>query len=234
VASAKAAPRYDRVVDEDLLAYYALLHRHFGPQDWWPARTRLEVMVGAVLVQNTSWRNVEYALQRLRAARRLSLPGLRATSAADLGRLIRSSGFWRPKARCLKALVALVDQQHGGRLDRMFRTPTAGLRAQLLALPGVGPETADNILLYAGGHATFVVDAYTRRVLDRHNLGPEISSAAAQPLPYETLRGWFEARLPRQAALYNEFHALLVAVGKQYCHKKTPCCRACPLRAKLP
>jgi len=218
----------------DLLPYYRRLRRHFGPQGWWPARNRLEVVVGTILVQNTAWRNVEAALEQLRRAHRLSLPGLRALSAADLGQLIRSAGFWRQKARTVQGLVAWLDGQHAGRLDRMVRLPTPVLRRQLLQLRGVGPETADSILLYAGGHATFVVDAYTRRVLLRHHLGPPPPAPSPDRASYIQVQSWIESRLPRQAEIYNEFHALLVAVGKSYCHRREPDCPNCPLRPLLP
>ena len=147
---------------------YRKLSRAWGRQHWWPAETPFEVIVGAILTQNTSWTNVERALASLRAARRLSVAGIREAPLPKLEELIRSSGYFRQKARRLKNFVAFLDARYGGSLERMFATPTKQLRAELLELNGIGPETADSILLYAGNHAIFVVDAYTRRILERH------------------------------------------------------------------
>jgi endonuclease-3 related protein len=174
--------------EEQLRAYYETLHRAWGPQHWWPARTRLEVIAGAYLTQNTSWTNVAIAMRRLRVARVLTLAGIRATPLPELEALIRSSGYFRQKAARLKMFVGFVDRRYGGSLNRMFAQPTEKLREELLELNGVGPETADSILLYAGQHPVFVVDAYTRRILERH----EIASADA---PYEEIRALFERTL---------------------------------------
>src|SRR6266542_7112169 len=149
---------------------YSTLARAWGQQHWWPARSRFEVIVGAYLIQNTNWTNVERALRQLRAARMLNVGGIRNISRRKLERLIRSSGYFRQKAQRLKTFVGFLDQDYGGSLTRMFARPTAELREQLLALNGVGPETADSILLYAGQHPVFVVDAYTRRISERHGL----------------------------------------------------------------
>ena len=173
-------------------AYYDALRSAFGPQHWWPARTRFEVIVGAYLTQNTSWTNVEIALRRLRRARVLTLAGIRNASLAELEALIRSSGYFRQKAARLKTFVAFLDGRYGGSLTRMFSQPTEKLRQELLGLNGVGPETADSILLYAGQHPVFVVDTYTRRILERH----EIVSAKA---PYEEIRVLFERSLSSMA-----------------------------------
>lgn len=242
---------------EQLRNYYHTLYRAWGPQHWWPARTRFEVVVGAYLTQNTAWTNVEKALQQLRGARVLSMRGIRRIPVARLEGLIRPAGYFRQKARRLKAFVEFVDRQYGGSLHRMFARPTPQLRAELLALNGVGPETADSILLYAGNHPVFVVDAYTRRVLDRHTILPANA-------PYEMIRELFESALagvhplgtedrelgtgyhahppsvisqaprPPLAQVYNEMHGLVVGVGKHYCWKKTPRCEQCPLRRHLP
>lgn len=174
--------------EEQLRAYYRTLYAAWGCQNWWPARTRFEVIVGAYLTQNTSWKNVEMALRRLRAGGVLSLKGIRAVPLAELEALIRSAGYFRQKAARLKMFVTFVDQNYGGSLKRMFAQPTLKLRQELLALNGVGPETADSILLYAGQHPVFVADAYTRRILDRHG----ILSANA---PYEEIRQLFERSL---------------------------------------
>jgi endonuclease-3 related protein len=166
---------------ERIRAYYDALFDAWGPQHWWPARTRFEVIVGAYLTQNTSWSNVEIALRRLRKARRLNLAGIRAIPRDKLQALIRPAGYFRQKADRLKTFVAFVDQRYGGSLRRMLAQPTQKLRQELLSLNGVGPETADSILLYAGQHPVFVVDAYTRRILERHGI-------AAANTNYEELR----------------------------------------------
>jgi endonuclease III related protein len=175
-------------VEENVVAIYSTLARAWGRQHWWPAKSRFEVIVGAYLTQNTSWRNVEIALRELRIAQALSLEGIRNISLSRLQRLIRSSGYFRQKARKLKIFVKFLDKKYGGSLSRMFAQPTPELRAQLLALNGVGPETADSILLYAGQHPVFVVDAYTRRLAARHGIVPEKAS-------YEEVRELFERGL---------------------------------------
>jgi len=170
---------------EHVLAMYSRLSRAWGPQHWWPASTRFEVIVGAYLTQNTNWTNVELALNKLRSARVLSLAGIRKIPSRRLEKLIRSSGYFRQKARRLKLFIAFVDGKYGGSLEGMFAQPTAKLRDELLGLEGVGPETADSILLYAGQHPIFVVDTYTRRISERHGLFPAKSS-------YEEVRALYE------------------------------------------
>ena len=159
--------------EEHLRSYYAALYRSGGRQHWWPARTRFEVIVGAYLTQNTAWTNVERALRRLRAAGLLKLDGIRNTPLRRLESLIRSAGYFRQKARRLKIFVNFLDKHYAGSLSRMFAQPTDKLRNELLGLNGVGPETADSILLYAGQHPVFVVDAYTRRIFARHQITHE-------------------------------------------------------------
>jgi endonuclease III related protein len=156
-------------------ACYHTLFSAWGRQHWWPAQSRFEVIVGAYLAQNTSWTNVEKALVNLRRARLLTISGIRRTPRAKLEQLIRPAGYFRQKTQRLKIFVGFLDARYGGSLRRMFAQPTAELRDELLALNGVGPETADSILLYAGNHPVFVVDAYTRRILERHQI---ISGAA--------------------------------------------------------
>lgn len=163
---ASASPR----LRGEIQSYYRALLLHWGPQNWWPAQSRLEVIVGAYLTQNTNWSNVEKAIANLRRARVLSVKGLREIPLARLQKLVRPSGYFRQKAQKLKTFIRYLDKSYGGSLDRMFAQPTEKLRAELLALNGVGPETADSILLYAGNHHVFVVDAYTRRVFERHGL----------------------------------------------------------------
>ena len=158
--------------ENEVREYYRALYQAWGAQHWWPAETRFEVIVGAYLTQNTAWTNVELALAKLRSAELLSVDGIRRVSLSKLERLIRSSGYFRQKAKRLKTFVAFLDAEYGGSLDRLFSEPTETLREKLLSLNGVGPETADSILLYAGNHPVFVVDAYTRRILDRHKILP--------------------------------------------------------------
>jgi endonuclease-3 related protein len=169
-------------------AYYETLFSAWGRQHWWPAQSRFEVIVGAYLTQNTAWANVEKALANLRQARLLTLRGIRRASLPQLERLLRPSGYFRQKAQRLKTFVDFLDDRYGGSLTRLFAQPTAALRNELLALNGVGPETADSILLYAGNHSVFVVDAYTRRILERH----QIVAASAS---YDEIRQLFEQAL---------------------------------------
>lgn len=242
--------------------YYGVLYESWGAQHWWPAETQFEVIVGAYLTQNTAWTNVERALANLRRAQILSVEGLRAVKPARLERLIRPSGYFRQKAKRLKTFIAFLDRQYDGSLDKLFAQPTEKLREELLGLNGVGPETADSILLYAGNHPVFVVDTYTRRILDRHAILPEKTD-------YEEIRLLFqrslapvadEVRTPAHAALpldairdtahppstmstanrsalaqvYNEMHGLIVGVGKHHCRKTKPACEGCPLQPFLP
>jgi len=174
--------------EDQLRDFYRALHAAWEARHWWPARTRFEVIVGSYLTQNTAWTNVEIALRRLRSARVLTLNGIRTTPLPELEALIRSSGYFRQKAARLKTFVAFVDASYGGSLTRMFSQPTEKLRQELLGLNGVGPETADSILLYAGQHPVFVVDTYTRRILERHKIVPPNAS-------YEEIRALFETSL---------------------------------------
>ncbi len=239
-------------------AMYRTLARSWGPQHWWPAETAFEVIVGAILTQNTSWKNVERALGCLRSAGMLSLAGIRGLPLPELEELVRPSGYYRQKARRLKTLVAFIDQKYGGSLEKMFLAPTLQLRAELLSLNGVGPETADAILLYAGNREIFVVDAYTRRILERHAAIDEAArydeirvlveralrrenpvspasgpSAPHRPVVHERSLMSVADRSPL-AQVYNEMHGLLVQIGKYYCHRAEPNCQECPLRDLLP
>jgi len=250
--------------EDQIQSYYRTLSQEWGPQHWWPAQSRFEVIVGAYLTQNTAWTNVEKALANLRAARLLSVRGIRGPSLREIERQIRPAGYFRQKAKRLKLFVAFLDQRYRGSLARMFASPTEKLREELLNLHGIGPETADSILLYAGNHPVFVVDAYTRRILARHEILPEKA-------PYEQIRKLFEealsfvaesvahsgedtkqhpeahfpitAHLPSRMStakrttltqVYNEMHGLIVGVGKHYCRKSQARCDECPLRKFLP
>src|SRR5437588_6296066 len=235
--------------------YYTALLARYGPQNWWPARSRFEVIVGAYLTQNTNWSNVEKAMANLRRARRLGVSAMRDASLAELETLVRPSGYFRQKARSLKTFIAFLDRQYSGSLTRMFANPTAKLRAELLELNGVGPETADSILLYAGNHPVFVVDAYTRRILERHRIIHKKTSyeeirglveraiRSTEPESLQVLKHGAEPRHPvsRMSAAqrsllaqhYNEFHALIVRTGNEFC-RSLPRCEDCPLRQFLP
>jgi endonuclease-3 related protein len=169
-------------------SYYRTVLTAWGPQHWWPAHTPFEIIVGTFLTQNTAWTNVELALANLRAANLLSIEGIRRVPLPDLERMIRPSGYFRQKAQRLKAFVAFLDRQYSGSLEKLFAQPTNSLREELLALNGIGHETADSILLYVGNHPVFVVDAYTRRILERHEIFP-------QKADYEEIRTWFERAL---------------------------------------
>jgi endonuclease-3 related protein len=218
-----AAPK---TVPELAIYYDALFHAQ-GPQHWWPGRTRFEVIVGAILTQNTSWTNVERAIANLRREGVLSPSAIERIPVAQLARLIRSSGYFRQKARKLKAFVLFLREHFQGSLDKLFSTDTDELREQLLGVYGLGPETADSIMLYAGRHPVFVVDSYTRRILERHRLIQGKES-------YEDIRELFEQNLPAKASLFNEYHALIVHTGKQFCRKRAAACDGCALRPFLP
>ncbi|HWG37064.1 MAG TPA: hypothetical protein VN690_05045 [Terriglobales bacterium] len=204
--------------------YLAAMRGRFGGEmdldRWWPARSRFEVVVGAVLVQNTAWANVERAIAALRRAGKLSIAGIRSLDEAELGPLIRSSGTWRVKARRLRGFVAWLDREHQGNLQRLFAQPTETARRQLLAVQGIGEETADAILLFAGRHASFVLDSYTRRIFARHRLPQD--------------RTWAAAALPANERVYRHVHGLLVETAKRHCKKRQPECGDCPLKALLP
>ena len=202
------------------------LKSRFGPQFWWPGDSAFEIVVGAVLVQNTNWNNVERALDNLRDAGLLAARSLYELPPEELEQLIRPAGYYRVKARRLRNLLGWLIDRFDGSLAHMFHTPLDVLRAELLAVSGIGPETADSILLYAGGLPTFVIDAYTTRVLVRHGW---IDAEA----DYYRTKELFEENLPADAALFNEYHALLVRLGKEYC-RKTPKCVGCPLEELLP
>jgi endonuclease-3 related protein len=211
----------------ELALYFDAMFKAYGPQLWWPGRTRFEIIVGAILTQNTSWSNVERAIRSLRREKLLSAAAIEKVPFDRLAALIRSSGYFRQKARKLKAFVDFLRGQYQGSLDHLFATPTSVLREQLLAVHGIGPETADSILLYAGRHPAFVVDAYTRRILERHHLADGRES-------YDQIRRSFESSLPADPQLFNEYHALIVHTGKHHCRKRQPNCAACPLEPFLP
>ena len=248
----------------ELRHYFAVLYRAWGAQHWWPAESPFEVIVGAYLTQNTAWINVEHALTNLRQANLLSIDGIRNVKMSRLQRLIRPSGYFRQKAARLKTFVRFLDDYYEGSLQKLFSEPTEKIREELLKLNGVGPETADSILLYAGNHSVFVVDAYTRRILDRHDILPEkadyeeirqLFQTSLQPIAIEQVFGTSSVSAPLESAIrgaahppsamstarrtalvqvYNEMHGLIVGVGKNYCRKSKAACEGCPLKKFLP
>lgn len=205
--------------------FYHRLFEAFGPQGWWPGRTPLEIIVGAILTQNTNWKNVEKALARLDTAGALDWAVLRDMPMDELAELVRPAGYYNVKAKRLKNFVAWLWKTCDADLESLKRRPLDALREELLGVNGIGPETADSILLYALGFTTFVVDAYTRRMLERHGL---IEPGAG----YEDMRALFQERMPADVAKYNEYHALIVRLGKFNC-KPTPQCAGCPLEWHL-
>jgi len=205
---------------------YRLLFDHFGPQHWWPGRTRLEIMVGAILTQNTAWSNVEKAIARLRKAHALNLRTLHGVTLEQLADWIRPAGYYNIKARRLRAFTEMIYSRHHDRLEHLLAMATQPLRDELLAVNGIGPETADSMILYAADRPVFVIDAYTRRFLSRHGW---IEGTEA----YDELAHLFVACVQRDRRLYNEYHALVVALGKNLCRSR-PNCAECPLRVLLP
>jgi endonuclease III related protein len=207
---------------EDLPRIYDLLNGHFGDLHWWPADGHFEMMVGAILTQNTSWKNVEKAIEALKDRRLLSPGALDGIDEEDLAAIIRSSGYYRLKAKRLKSLVRFFLEEYSGSIETMSAQKLPALREKLLDVWGVGPETADSILLYACKKPVFIIDAYTRRILHRHLLirGGESDQEIGR---------LFMTHLPPDVALFNQFHALLVAAGKAFCRKR-PECDSCPLR----
>jgi endonuclease-3 related protein len=205
----------------------------YGPQHWWPAQTPFEVILGAYLTQNTAWKAVERSLENLRLAGALTVEGLRSIPIEELQDLIRPSGFYTRKAPALKAFVGMLDEEFGGSLDALRRAPAERSRSRLLDLPGVGPETADAILLYALGHPVPVADEYLRRIAERHRLiSPPVNSRNYDALTALTRDAFDYDPEASHARLFNEFHALTVAVGKAHCGRN-PRCEGCPLAKDL-
>lgn len=204
-----------------LMKIYRILYQAYGPRYWWPGETSFEVMVGAILTQNTSWRNVEKAIQKLKGKGVLNARGIHGLKKSQLAPLIKSSGYFRIKADRLKSFVNFLFEEYDGDLKRMGREKLGELREKLLRVNGIGPETADSILLYGLKKPIFVVDAYTRRILSRHQV-------ILEKVSYEEIQKLFMDHLPLDEKLFNEYHALLVYLGKTVC-KKIPRCDICPL-----
>lgn len=205
-----------------LLNIYHKLYKAFGPQHWWPGETPFEVIVGAILTQNTNWQNVEKAIDNLKKEKYLSPSGLKRISTKKLAQLIRPSGYYNIKAYRLKEFIKFLFSEYAGGLGRMAKDNLSSLRKKLLTVKGIGPETCDSILLYALNKPVFVIDAYTKRILERHNI---LDNHAT----YHEIQELFMKNLTRNTRLFNEYHALFVRVGKEYC-KKVPSCETCPLK----
>ncbi|MDQ0188391.1 hypothetical protein JI721_15735 [Alicyclobacillus cycloheptanicus] len=208
-----------------LMDIYHRMEDAFGDRGWWPASSTEEIIIGAILVQNVSWSNTVKAVERLNDHGLLTFPALAAASVDDIEACVYSTRFYKTKAKKLKAFATHVMTHHKGRIDAMLAQPMAPLRAELLQIYGIGPETADDILLYAANQASFVIDAYTKRIFYRLGLTPA-------DISYESMRAWFMANLPADVSLFNQYHALLDAVGHHFCSTKRPKCEACPLRSK--
>jgi endonuclease-3 related protein len=224
---------------------YRLMRRRFGHQKWWPGETPFEVCVGAILVQNTSWSNVERAIANLKSAGVLVPRELYSLPAGKLAALIRPAGYFNVKAGRLRSFLRVLIDEHGGSLERLFAGETRAVRQRLLAVHGIGPETADSMLLYAGGHHSFVIDAYTRRIFERHGWGGprtkgrNSGSPPGGPFGYEPLQALCASALnhergARRLDLWQDFHAQLVRVGKTHCRPRAPRCDECPLKPLLP
>ncbi len=209
-----------------LLKIYGRMLKRFGQRNWWPGETQFEVCVGAVLTQNTAWKNVEKAIANLKQSGKLDLESILNIDIDELALLIRPAGYFRLKARRLKSLVEYLYKRGGRKLSKIRDVQTQQLRAELLAVWGIGPETADSILLYAFERPVFVVDAYTKRIFSRMGL---ISREA----DYEEVRTFFENNLPERLQLFNDYHAQIVATGHNYCSPK-PRCEECPLEDLCP
>jgi len=207
---------------ENLNEIYNILYSHYGPRYWWPADTPFEVIVGAILTQNTNWKNVEKAIRNLKLAGYLDIRKISKIRKDGLEELIKPSGFYRQKAERLQNFCRLLLNEYGS-IENMFRERPGDLRNKLLSQKGIGPETADSILLYAGNFPFFVIDSYTKRVFDR--LGFRINDN------YEDIRNFFESNIPKNVGIYKEYHALIVEFAKDFCRKR-PLCEKCPLKKK--
>ena len=202
---------------------YKFLLSHFGPQHWWPAETPFEVVVGAILTQQVAWKNAEKAIENLKNANVLDLCKISNLSLEKLEVYLKPTGFYRQKAKRLKDICSYISKEYNSNLKRLFNKETCSLRAELLSLNGIGPETADSIILYAAEKPSFVIDTYTKRICKRLQLTDD--------LDYEPLKKFFENSLPKNVEIYKEFHALIVELGKNYCKTK-PVCKNCPLSKK--
>lgn len=207
----------------NLKLIFEKLLKFFGPQHWWPAESQFEVLVGSILTQNTNWTNVEKAINNLKKAGVLSAQKLYRMPTRKLARLIRPAGYFNIKTKRLKNFINFLFRNYGGSLKRLFAQDVWALRRELLSVSGIGEETADSIILYAAGLPIFVIDAYTKRIFFRHNFIPEDTT-------YGEIQKFFMANLSRDVKMFNEFHALIVRLGKELCLKNKPKCEVCPVR----
>jgi len=205
----------------ELMQLYRRLYRHYGDLQWWPGDSPLEISVGAILTQNTAWTNVEKAIKRIKEARSLSVASLGRMTRKRLALLIKSAGYFNVKARRLKNFLSFLQHRYGGSLRKMFKQDSLRLREELLSVNGIGPETADSILLYAGAKPIFVIDAYTKRIFSRHGV-------LSYEKSYDEFQELFMRQLPRSVTLYNQYHGMFVNIGKDFCRKR-PLCASCPL-----
>ena len=210
-------------MEAELKVIYRKLHKHFGPQRWWPAETPFEVMVGAILTQNTNWQNVEKAILNLKKSASLSPEKIYGLAPKKLARLIKPSGYYNIKTKRLKHFLRFIFETYRGDLKSMSMQGQDELRKQLLNVNGIGQETADSILLYAFNKPVFVVDAYTKRIFSRHKL-------CKHDATYEEAQNLFMQNLKNDVKLFNEYHALIVKLGKDFCLKRNPKCESCPLK----
>lgn len=201
---------------------YKALYSHYGPQKWWPAESDLECIIGTILTQNTTWKNVEKAISKLKQQGLISIDKLNAISIDYLAQIIRSSGYYNQKAIKIKSFVSFLNEHYAGSLEELLSEEISSLREKLLGIKGIGPETADSIILYAAKKPIFVIDAYTHRILSRHGLVAEDSN-------YQEMQELFMNSLPDDPQLLSEYHALIVKTAKQHCKKKSPVCNGCPL-----
>ena len=213
----------DNQLKEKIGDIYQRLYRSFGPQSWWPGDTPFEVIAGAILTQNTNWQNVAKAIDNLKEARVLTPQKLHSLPLATLARLIRPSGYFNIKAKRLRSFLDFLFKDYQGKLEKMFSRPLDELRGEILSVKGIGPETADSILLYAGGFPVFVVDAYTKRIFSRQKL-------LSEDMDYHRVQKIFMENLKKDVQLFNEYHALIVRLGKDFCKKTKPKCEACPIK----
>jgi endonuclease-3 related protein len=212
-------------MNKKLLSIYNRLYKSFGPQGWWPADSAFEVAIGAILTQNTSWQNVERAIDNLKKKGLLTFEKMYRVNKGELARLIRPAGYFNIKAKRIKNFLSFLKRSYNGSLKKMSSGDPAYLRQELLSVNGIGPETADSILLYALGKPVFVVDAYTKRIFSRHKL-------AKEDVDYHALQSLFMMHLPPDEQLFNEYHALLVKLAKDYCRKSKKECLRCPIHEK--
>ena len=200
-----------------------MLYAKFGPRHWWPGDTKLEIIIGAILTQNTAWANVEKAIKNIKKAKALSVNRLSGIPEKNLARLIRPSGYYNIKANRIKNFLKFLNARYSSSIDKMFRSDLYKLREELLAVKGIGQETADSILLYAGNKPVFVVDSYTKRIFSRHGF-------IDKDADYGETQSLFMDNLGEDKGLFNEFHALIVELGKSVCKSKKPFCSMCPIQ----